>query len=328
MNEKSNRRAVIVGVFVFLGLVFLILGILMVGNLHETFKKKIQVISIFDDVNGLQTGDNVWFSGVKIGTVSNLHLFGESKVVVRIKVDKNAQQYIRKDALVKISTDGLIGNKILVIYGGTAQFNEVEGGDTLSVEKSFSSEDMINTLQKNNDNLLSITTDFKSISKKIANGEGTVGKLLNDNAVYDNMNATMVTLKSASVKAQQMIGELSKYSTGLNKKGSLANELVTDTIVFNSVKASVKQLQQIADTAALFISDLKETADNPNSAFGVLLQDEKVGAYLKSTIKNLESSSQKLDEDLEAVQHNFLLRGFFKKKAKAAKKSSLEKTKK
>jgi len=75
MNESPNRRGVIVGLFVFIGLLFLVSAILLVGNLHKTFEKKIKVVSRFDDVNGLQTGNNVWFSGVKIGTVSNLHFF-------------------------------------------------------------------------------------------------------------------------------------------------------------------------------------------------------------------------------------------------------------
>jgi phospholipid/cholesterol/gamma-HCH transport system substrate-binding protein len=90
------------------------------------------------------------------------------------------------------------------------------------------------------------------------------------------------------------------------------------------VKASVLQLQQMADTASVFIANLKRTGSNPNTPIGVLLHDEKAGAQLKGSIKNLESSSMKLDEDLEAAQHNFLLRGFFKKQAKAAERDSLK----
>ncbi len=331
MDNSPNKRAVIVGLFVFLGLIFLLGGVLMVGNLHETFKNKIQITSLFDDVNGLQKGNNVWFSGVKVGTVSTLKLYGESQVVVNLKIDVKAKQYIRKDAKIKISTDGLIGNKILVIYGGTAAFDEVQEGDTLSVAKTFSSEDMINTLQKNNDNLLAITTDFKSISKKLTTSDGTLGKLLNDNTVYDNISTATVsfksatsTLKNASETAQQLVGSLNEYSSKLNQKGNLANELVTDTVVFNSIKNTVLQLQNIADTADVFITKLKETGTNPNTSIGVLLHDEVAGAHLKKTIKNLESSSENLNENLEALQHNFLLRRFFKKKAKAAVKDSLE----
>jgi phospholipid/cholesterol/gamma-HCH transport system substrate-binding protein len=317
MNESPNKRAVIVGLFVFTGLLFLIAGILIVGDLRETFKNKMKVVSLFDDVGGLKKGNNVWFSGVKIGTVSNLDFFGKSQVEVSMKIDIKAQQYIRKNAKVKISSDGFIGNKILVIYGGTSEAEEVQDGDTLVVEKTFTADDMINTLQENNKNLLVITTDIKTISKKLAAGEGTIGKLLNDTSVYENINAATASLKSASVKAQQLISSLALFSSGLNKKGTLANELTTDTVVFNSVKASALQLQQIADTASAFISNLKQAGSNPNTSIGVLLYNEETGTRLKETIKNLESSSEKLNEDLEAVQHNFLLRGFFRKKAKA-----------
>ena len=325
MNESHNKRSVIVGLFVFIGLAFLIGGILMVGNLHETFKSKMKVVSLFDDVSGLQTGNNVWFSGVKIGLVSNLHFYGKSQVEVTMKIETKAQQYIRKNAKVKISTDGLIGNKILIIYGGTSRSNEVQDGDTLEVEKTFSSDDMINTLQENNKNLLAITTDVKSITKKLAAGEGTIGKLLNDNSVYANINAATASLQYASAKAQQLVNSLVTFSAGLNKKGTLANELSTDTVVYQSVKTVVLQLQKITDTATVFITNLKHASSNPNTAIGVLLYDEKAGDHLKETMKNLESSSKKLDEDLEAAQHNFLLRGFFKNKGKAEKKDSLKK---
>lgn len=314
-----------VGLFVFLGFAFLIAGTLMVGNLHETFTNKMEIVTYFDDVGGLQKGNNVWFSGVKIGTVSSLEFHGQSQVEVHLKFDKKVQNYIRKDAKIKLSSDGLIGNKILVIYGGTDQFPEVQEGDTLGVEKTFTSEDMINTLQENNVNIKAITDDFKTISKTLAAGEGTIGKLLADSSVYSNIDAATASLQSASAKADLLVGSLATFTSNLNKKGTLANELTTDTVIFNSVKASVLQLQQIADTATAIVTNLKMASSNPNSTIGVLLHDEESGARLKETIKYLESSSIKLDEDLEAVQHNFLLRGFFKDKEKAAKKDSIGK---
>jgi phospholipid/cholesterol/gamma-HCH transport system substrate-binding protein len=320
MSETSNRRAVIVGFFVFIGMIFLVAGILMVGNLRETFKKKMEIVAHFDEVNGLKKGNNIWFSGVKVGIVSGLTFYGRSQVEVSMNISTSAQQYIRKDAKVKISSDGLIGNKILVIYGGTEKAGEVVEGDTLGVEKTFSSEDMINTLQENNKNVLAITAELKTIASKLAVGEGSLGKLLNDNSVYDNINAATESLKNTSARAQQLVNSLAVFSSGLNKEGTLAHELTSDTVVFNSVKTSVKNLQQIADTAKLFITNLKQDANNPKSPVGVLLQDEVSGARLQETIKNLESSSKKLDEDLEAAQHNFLLRGYFKKKAKAEAK--------
>jgi phospholipid/cholesterol/gamma-HCH transport system substrate-binding protein len=319
MNESPDKHATIVGLFIFIGLAFLIGGILIVGNLRETFNRKMRIVSLFDEVGGLQKGNNVWLSGVKIGTVSNLGFYGKSQVEVSMNIGLKAQKYIPKDAKVKLGNDGLIGNKILVIYGGTENRMMVQEGDTLAVEKTFTSEDMINILQENNKNLLAITTDFKTISGKLAAGEGTIGKFLHDSTVYLNVRGATASLQSAAVKADQLIGSLATFSSGLNKKGTLANELTSDTIVFNSVKSSVLKLQQMADTAKLLVTNLKNAGSNPHSSIGVLLYDEEAGAALKKTINNLESGSLKLDADLEAAQHNFLLRGFFRKQAKAAK---------
>ncbi len=319
MSQPANKRAAIVGIFVFAGLIFLLAGILVIGNLHQTFIRKIKVVTLFDDVSGLKVGNNVWFSGVKIGSISNLEFYAQTKVKVVMKIEEKAQQYIRKDAFVKLSTDGLIGNKILIIYGGSFKSPEVQEGDTLKVEKTFTSEDMINTLQENNKNFLAITNDFKLISAKLAKGEGTVGKLLNDNAVYNQLEATTLSLQQASDKAQKLISSLTTFSEGLNKKGTLANELTTDTVVFNSLKMSVLQLQQISDTAAVFVNQLKNAANNPKTAIGVMMYDEESGERIKQTIKNLEAGSQKLDEDLKAAQSNFLLRGYFKQLEKDKK---------
>lgn len=319
MNTLSNNRGVWVGLFVSIGLIILIGGILMIGNLHQTFKKKIKVTALFDNVGGMQAGNNVWFSGVKIGTVRGLHFREGSMVEVTINIDVKAQEFIRKNSKIKLATDGLIGNKILEIYGGTPKSEIVEDGDILEVEKTFTQEDMVNTLQENNKNLLAITQDLKLISKGIASGEGTLGKLIFDDKVYDNIEAATYSLKGASDHAVQLIHSLNTFSSGLNKKGSIANELVTDTIVFQSLKTSAMRLRQITDTASVFINELKATSRNPGSSIGVLLHDEETGARLKEMIKNLESGSKKLDEDLEAAQHSFLLRGYFRKKEKASK---------
>lgn len=317
MKESADRRGVWVGLFVFIGLALLIAGVLMVGNLHGTFTRKMKVMAFFDDVNGLQSGNNVWFSGVKIGTVSEINFYNKSMVSVSVNIELKAKEYIRKDAKIKISTDGLIGNKILVIYGGSSKTGEIGAGDTLEVEKTFSSEDMVNMIQENNKNLLAITSDFKKISSVLAAGEGTIGKLIMDTAIYDHVLMTTASLDKASGRMVQVIQSLNTFGKNLNKTGSLVHDLVTDTIIFPAMQTSIIQLKEMVDTAAVFIDNLKVISSNPDTPIGVFLQDEQSGAQLKQVIKNLESSSYKLDEDLEALQHNFLLRRFFRKRDKA-----------
>ena len=325
MKDSTNKRQVIVGIFTLIGLLFLGIGILTIGNLHETFKQKVRITALFDDVSGLQVGNNIWYQGVKIGTVSGLELSDKKKVKVILKIEDAQLGHIRKDAFVKLSSDGFIGNKILIIYGGTDGAQPVTEGDILGVEKTFTSDDMINTLQENNKNMLAITANFKVITQNLIEGNGTVGKLLTNNDIYNQLNAATLSLQHTSSKAQLLINSLNTFTDGLNKKGTLAHELTSDTIVFASVLSAVVDLTHMVDTVSVFVNNLKDAGKNPKSAIGVLLRDEEAGASIKQTLKNLESGSHKLDEDLEAAQHNIFLRGYFKKKEKEKLKEAEKK---
>jgi phospholipid/cholesterol/gamma-HCH transport system substrate-binding protein len=234
-------------------------------------------------------------------------------------IEDKTKEYIRKDSRVKLGSDGFIGNRILVIYGGSQQASSIEEGDTLKFEKTLDSDDLMSTLQQSNENLKAITGDFKIIGRKLVEGEGTLGKLFNDNSVYININSAVASLQGASVKAQQLINSLADFGSGLKKKGTLAYELTSDTIVFYSLKASVLKLRQIADTTTLIINNLKGAESNPNTTVGVLLHDENTGIELKETIKNLNKSTEKLNVDLEALQHSFLLKGYFRNNAYSPK---------
>lgn len=314
MNDATRRHSIVVGFFVLIGLAILTAGVLLLGHINRSLQSRIKVVSYFDDVNGLQRGNFVWFYGVRIGTVSGIHLKGADDVEVTMDIDSKIKQYIHKDSKVKLGSDGLIGNRILVIYGGTKESPTVEAGDILGYEKTLSTEDLMNTLQQNNENLKKITGNFAIISQKLAEGEGSMGKLLNDNSIYDKLNSAASSLQGASVKAQQLLGALSEYSAGLKKEGTLAYELTSDTLVFSSLRESVGKLSQIADTASLLINTLRSASDNQNTAIGALLNDENTGADLKQTISNLKVSTEKLNEDLEGLQHSFPLKRYFRKK--------------
>jgi len=319
--KPSERRTIIVGIFIFVGLVVLMVGVLAIGKMNKSFTKKIAVTAIFDDVGGLQQGNNIWYSGMKIGIVRDLQFYKGSQVQVLMNIDQKAQPHIHQNAFAKISTDGLLGNKIIVLYGGTPESPMVQNGDQLAVEKAISTDDMLKTLQENNVNIASITTDFKVISKKIADGQGSLGKLLNDDALYNNLELMVGSLKLASDNAKQVTASLADYTAKLHQEGTLANDLVTDTTVFKNLKSTMDQLNAIAANANQVVNNLKTASSDTTSPLGILLHDQQSGSSMKATIKNLETGSQLLNEDLEAMQHNFLLRGYFKKEEKKAEKA-------
>jgi phospholipid/cholesterol/gamma-HCH transport system substrate-binding protein len=319
MKSSLKRRAVIVGLFLLFGLVILVAGIMVLGNMSDRFIKKFNLITVFEEVNGLQAGNNIWFSGVKVGTIKSLSFYGKSQVLVDMQIDREAQSHIRKDAHTKISTDGLIGNKIVVIFGGSDEAPAVKERDTLLSEKTLGTEDMMITLQENNKNLLAITGDIKAITGKIRNGEGTLGRILTDDTLYSQIGQTVEKLNRTASNAEKMSASLAEYTGKMNTKGNLANDLVTDTVLFNSLTSTINELRRIVDSAAGITANLQKAASGLNdqgSPAGVLLHDQPTGTDLKATMKNLETATQKLNEDLEALKHNFLFKRYFKKQEK------------
>lgn len=316
MGNISNSKKTWVGLFIFASLIILVGGILSIGNLHSTFVKKMHLVTFFKDVNGLQTGNNIWFSGVKIGTVNKLQFQPDNSVKIIMNIDEMAREYIRKDAHVKIGTDGLIGNKILIIYGGSAIAGEAEAGDTLMREPGSLSDDMMAMLAENNKNLLIITNNLKSVTLKIAAGTGTLGKLIHDESLFNNLQTTAQSLVTASTQAKLLLNNLNNFSQNLNAPEGSLHKLTTDTTLFNSLQKSIQSLEYTLADAKQTMAGLKTALANPNSPLGVLTTDEKSGTVIKSILQNLEKSTITLETDLKALQSNFLLRRYFRKNKK------------
>jgi phospholipid/cholesterol/gamma-HCH transport system substrate-binding protein len=322
MRNLKGINAVLTGIFVIAGIGILLAGVFIIGGKDKSFKKTVVANAVFADVNGLAKGSNVWYAGVKIGVVKKVS-FVEHGVQVSFSIEEDVQQKIRRDTKVKLSTDGLIGNKILVLYGGSDASPEIESGNTLVVESGIGTEEMMATLQGNNKNLLQITNDLKVVSKALAEGKGTIGKLLNDPTISNSLQTAMGSLNRAGNNAQVLTSNLSEFSKKLNNKGYLLNDLATDTTIIASLKQTAAQLHQVSLSANAVVENLAATTaklNNDKGAVGVLLSDEAAAVNIQKTLINLQSGTKKLDENMEAMQHNFLLRGFFKKQAKAEEK--------
>ena len=324
MSTPSTPRTVYVGLLVAGALAILGGTILTIGDLNDTFTKKITAKTVFPEVNGLQQGDNIWFSGVKVGIVRGLAFEGASQVMVELRIDREATRFIHADAQVKIGSDGLIGNRIVVIYGGTEAAPNLADGDMLVVGDSVSTDDIMATLQENNNNLLAITTDLKGITGTLSRGEGTVGKLIADDALYTELKSTVTTLGQASDNARTLTASLSTFSGKLNRPGSLPNDLVTDQTTYKSLTATVAGLQHTGAQADALVEGIAKGAADPQTPAGALLHDASAGADLKSSLANLNRSSALLRDDLAALQHSFPLKGWFRRQERAKARAAAD----
>jgi phospholipid/cholesterol/gamma-HCH transport system substrate-binding protein len=320
MSEiKDNKKAIRVGIFLFVGLLIFLIGIFTLGGQRKTFVKSFQLKVVFDDIQGLKVGNNVWFSGVKVGTIKKIQFYGTSQVEVTLNIEEEAHKYIHKNARASIGSDGLIGNKIVVLDGGSPKFPFIEDGDKIAVNTTLSTDDIMKTLQVNNKNLVDITSDFKVLAKNLVEGKGTVGALLTDQQIANNFKTIVSNLQNTTASANRMASQLNTFSSKLNTPGGLADKMLTDTVVFARLQKSVTEFQKTATSAAALTDNLNKASaklNDKDNVAGVMLNDPAAAEQIRSTIKNLQTSSKKLDQDLEALQHNFLLRGFFKNKAK------------
>lgn len=319
MNQE-NKRSVLVGLFVLIGIVILVLGIMTLGGQQKKFVKAIHVKAVFDDVGGLQPGNNIWFSGVKIGTVRKIKFFGDSQVEVEMNVEEKVVEFIRKNSKATISSDGLIGNKIIVIYGGTTDYPPVEEGDRLEAIMPLDTDQMMETLQVNNQNLVDITNDLKVLTSKIAAGEGIVGAVLTDSSLAINFRTILSNLERASVNSNKMIADLNSFTGKLNKKGTLINDLVTDTSIVPDLKETLENLRvSSANTQALTkeFAGITAKLNSPDNSLGMLLNDPEFAKSLKSTLENADSATYNLNKGMEALEYTWPFNKGFKRKAKA-----------
>jgi phospholipid/cholesterol/gamma-HCH transport system substrate-binding protein len=319
MQTTNKRSYIIVSLFILIGLVIFLAAVFTLGGKQKRFVKTIEVKTTMDDVSGLIAGNNVWFSGVKVGTVKSVDFLGNSQVDITMNIVASAQQFIHKDSRTKLSSEGLIGNRIIVITDGSLESPVIKDGDRLGSLEVVSSDQIMETLQANNNNLVTVTGNLKELSEKILNGEGALGAVLQDKAMAQDLKALISNLSYASEGVNKAAGNISYFTSKMNNGKGSVNRILADTGMYLSMQKSLKQLQLASENAYQLSRSLKsagENLDSGESAAGVLLNDKETAVQLKSLIGNLESSSVKLDDNLEAMQHNFLLRGFFKKKEK------------
>ncbi len=319
MNTKENKRSIIVGLFVLIGLFILVAGILVLGTQQNKFSKNILVRTHFKDVKGLKVGNNVWFSGVKVGIIKEIGFEDVENVRVVMSIEEKSSSFIRKDVVATLGSDGLIGNAIISLAGGTESFPSIADGDEIRSGPGGGMEQMLSLFQENGDNLKEITKNFATLSTQLVEGKGTVGALLTDDAVANSLRQTTASLTHIMVDIQKTMGNMVALSNKLNGDRGLIHDLATDTTVFASFRQSARQLNDITKEANTMMANLNQVTERLNgkdNAIGVLTNDPAAAAEIKRILKNLNTSTHKLDENMEALQSNFLLRGFFKKRAK------------
>ena len=135
---------------------------------NNFFSKTFTVSAVFKNVEGLNEGDNVWLSGVKIGTVKRVQIVAEGKVIVNLSLKDKQNQFIKKDATASVGSDGFVGSKIVVIRPGISA-QTIHDNDTINALSPTDTQELINIAKDVGSTTRSITEDLKLISARLKN---------------------------------------------------------------------------------------------------------------------------------------------------------------
>ncbi|MFL5754100.1 MAG: MlaD family protein [Bacteroidia bacterium] len=315
MAEQSLRN-IRLGTFVLIGTLLLVGAFYFMGSRQNLFGSTFSISANFHNVNGLMKGNNVRFAGIDVGTVESVEILSDTSVKVTMVIEKNIQQFIRKNATVGVGTDGLMGNKLVNINSATAIDAHVEDGDILQTVRPVEMDEMVRTLNVTNENIKAISTNLRDITDKISS-RNSLWSLLMDTVVADNIKSSVVNLRLMSNQAVYVTGNLGEITKGIkNGKGSIG-ALITDTTLSSRINQTVIRLERISDTAAYVsgnISQIVKKLKRGEGSVGVLLNDTMLVHNLNKSMQNIRNGTGNFNENMEALKYSWPFKKYFKKK--------------
>ena len=227
METHSQKFKIRLGLFIAGGLALFVLAIFIIGKQKHLFNPVFRLTSTFKNVSGLQVGNNIRFSGINVGTVDKISIINDSTVKVDMLIKKDVQQFIKSDCEVAIGAEGLIGDKLLYVTQGNAGAPEVRDGQQLASAEPVEIDAIMASLQVTAGNAAIISEQVAQIMVKINNGRGTLGRLIADTSIANNLSQTMVNIKRSSKGLDENM-EAAKHNFLLkgffNKKAAAAAE--------------------------------------------------------------------------------------------------------
>ena len=329
------------GLFIIAGLVLFVVFIYSIGERQNLFRSSFELSAVFKNVNGLQKGNNVRYSGINIGTVQSIEFESDSLLRVNMSLTDKVRGIIRKNAIASIGSDGLVGNMLVNITPGDGISSPADDGVELASFSRIETEELLSTLGTTNDNIALISNDLLKITQAIVKGEGVISELLYNANLAQQLQKTMKYLSSASQQLAVTTLELKGLASDIRSSEGLLNTALNDTIVMHNLRNFSTELESIPlasidtfmlqlnqagsyvnillDELLLLISEVRDG----DGLIGTALSDSLARDDLIEILENVKEGTGKFNVNMEALKSNFLFRRYFKKQAKKERKDSV-----
>jgi len=198
METHSQKFKIRLGLFIAGGLTLFIITIFLIGKQKNMFNPVFKLTATFYNISGLQVGNNIRFAGINVGTVDKISIINDSTVRVDMLVRKNVKQFIKTDCVVAIGSEGIIGDRLLIITQGSSDSPLAKEGQRLESTEPVETDAIMASVQLTTTNVAIISSQLAEIMIKINSGTGTLGRLIQDSTIAENINMTIVNLRKSS----------------------------------------------------------------------------------------------------------------------------------
>src|SRR6266849_5552870 len=315
-----NKKNAVVGLFVVGGLTLFTAAMFLIGDRHQAFARHVEYFAEFVNLAGVSNGSKVRVAGMDAGQVVAIGVprSPSSRFRVTLRIDERLRGLVRTDSVVSIGTEGVVGEVFLIVRTGS---QKALAADALSTLPSKEPVELSDLLDKGTNLLDEVHGTVKQLAAKLdgtlsgvgatvsnvndivvglKNGRGTAGMLLRDPALAGTIQEAVANTAHATASANHAAGQADALISDLQARH--VSEKVDD--VLTSVKSAATRADHGARQIDQIIAEVAAPDERGTSA----------GANIRESLTNLNTVTQNLAEDTEALKHNFLLRGFFRQR--------------
>src|ERR1700723_4263544 len=297
-----------VGLTVVAASVTLMVLIFVMSGTGGWFTQKITIRSYFDNAGGLREGAPVRLAGVDIGNVKSIRIDiarPTTPVEVTMKVNTKYSSYLRKDSVTLLSTAGVLGETYVDVNSAQAKGPEARDGDVLPARDQPELQDVVRATQGTLENMDALLKRVDRIVAFIESGQGSIGKVIYDPALYNQLNATVLEFKGLVDDVQSGKGSLGPLLTSDEAYKKLmaavdkVNVMIDDLQQGKGSAGKLLKDPELYDNVNKTIANIKQLTDDINAgkgAIGTLAHDQEFAARLKTTMANLGALSDRLEK--------------------------------
>lgn len=323
-----------VGIFAILGTALFAAIIFLIGNQHSAFAKHIELFARFKDLNGLAKGAKVQVGGFDAGEVTEISVPDSPSAGFRLKLqlDERVRGLVREDSVATIATEGVVGDKLLVILPGSAKSPEAAPLATLATKDTSDMADLIQkstalvsnasvTMKTVGDRLTStldaVTTTVNNANHLIVGlnqGQGTIGMLLRDEGTARDIRQAVTNVRQATSSLNHASGQADALISDFQSRqlGGKVDAIVSDLQSRNLGEKLDETMQNVHNATRNIDATTQQVRDTVARALAPDEAGLDAGDNIRQSLSNLNLATGNMAEDTEALKHQFFFRGFFK----------------